>query len=111
MFAVTDKRKLYWLIDQYLNNVLDADTFCDEYYDSFDLNIDSDTLTKEEHDAFWALSKIVHRFSPFEDDIKKYPGTYFTEEDLRAKIIATKDILINEFNQYISDQDGSKAEK
>jgi hypothetical protein len=90
IYENSDKRKLYWLIVEYLNNHVTARIFCDEFYYCYDLELDFDCLTEKESDAFLSLSNVVSRFSEFEDDIRKYPGTYFTEQQLRQKVEETK---------------------
>lgn len=80
MFAKNDKRRLYQLMDMYLSGFIEAPTFCDEFYYSYDLEMDYKTLSKEEHSAFSELSTVSGRFSEFEEDHKKYPGAYFTEK-------------------------------
>lgn len=93
MFEKKDKRRLYWLINQYLSNKIDAWTFCEEYYYCYDLEVDSNSFTNLEKKAFSELSTVVNRFNNIEEDLIKYPGTYFTEEQLKKKIIETKKLL------------------
>ena len=93
MFDKNDKRRLYQLIDMYLQGNITAKVFCDEYYYSYDLEINSDTFTDKEQAAFMELSVVTDRFSEFEEDHKKYPNGFFTEEELRSKIIETKERL------------------
>ncbi|NGX45478.1 MAG: hypothetical protein K940chlam2_00633 [Chlamydiae bacterium] len=93
MYEKTDKRRLYQLIDMYLSNKISEATFCYEFYCSFDLELDYDTLEDDEYKAFYELSEITCRFSEFERDIKSYPGVYRTKEELKQKIIETKDRL------------------
>jgi len=80
-------------MEQYLSGKIDGDTFCNEYYYCYALELDYDTLTDLERDAFRGLSLVSGRFSSIEEDIKKYPGTYFTEEDLRKKVQETREKL------------------
>lgn len=94
MFQNNDKRKLYWLIDQYLADKIDAWSFSNEFQDCYDLELNLKSLSKIEREAFSELSTVVGRFSPFEKDFTDCPNAFFTEEDLRAKVIATKNILI-----------------
>lgn len=96
MFEKTDKRRLYWLIKEYLAGKIDAPTFCNEYYYCYDLELDYKSLTQEEAEAFYQLSKVVGRFSEFDEDHQKYPGTYSTEEELKKKVIETKKLLKNQ---------------
>lgn len=93
MYTKTDKRRLYWLLDQYLSGNIDARTFCNEYYYCQALELDRNTLTKSEEKAFSELATVVGRFSEFEEDLKNYPKVYYTEEELRNKIIETKTVL------------------
>ena len=46
MYDNNDKRRLYWLIDQYLLNKIDESIFCDEFYYSYDLEVSSETLSE-----------------------------------------------------------------
>lgn len=94
IYEKTDKRRIYELIDLYLSQGINAWTFCSEYHTCYGIEIDLDTLNDAEEKAFKELAIIAGRFSPFEEDHKKYPGTYFTEDELRQKIIETKKILI-----------------
>lgn len=93
MYEKTDKRRIYQLMDMFLTGQIDAWTFCYEYYNCYDLELDMDTLTELEAKAFYDLSTISGRFTNIEEDLKIYPGTYFTEEQLKLKIIETKDKL------------------
>lgn len=99
MYEKTDKRRIYQLIDMYLSGGIKESDFCNEFYYSYDLELDCDTLTEDERKAFDDLSKTVDWFSEFEEDIKKYPGTYYAKEDLIKKIIETKERLSKYFNE------------
>jgi hypothetical protein len=61
---------------------------------------------KEEHQALSELGKVASRFSEFEGDIKKYPGVYYTKEDLKQKIIETKEKLKKHFEELQDDDVG-----
>lgn len=93
MFEKNDKKRVYWLIDQYLSGKINAKVFCDEFYYSYDLEINSKSLTELEHKAFSDLSTVAGRFSEFEEDHKNCPKAFFTEEELRQKVIETKNTL------------------
>lgn len=93
MFEKNDKRRLYQLMNMYLANIISAKVFCDEFYFSYDLEIEMESLTDIEKIAFAELSAISDRFSEFEEDLIKYPGTYYNEEQLKQKIIETKEKL------------------
>ena len=72
---------------------INGSTFCDEYYYSYSLEIYNEMLSDVEQKAFSELSLVSGRFSDLEEDIKRYPGTYFTEEDLRKKVQETREKL------------------
>lgn len=93
MFEKNDKRRLYWLIDQYLSEQINGWTFCNEYYYSYSLEIKSDDLTDIEQSAFSELDKISSRYTDVQEDLMEYPGTYYNEEQLRQKIVETKEKL------------------
>ena len=97
MFEKNDKRRLYQLMDMYLSGVIAAPTFTDEFYFSYNLEIDDEMLKETERKAFQKLDEISSRFSEFEEDLKEYPGTYFSEAELRKKIIETKEKLKDEY--------------
>lgn len=96
MFEKNDKRRLYWLIDQYLSEQINGWTFCNEYYYSYSLEIKSCDLTDIEQSAFSELDKISSRYTDVQEDLLKYPGTYYNEEQLKQKIIETKMRLQNQ---------------
>lgn len=93
MFDNADKRKLYWLIDEYLAKRITSTEFCDKFYYCFDLELDFSLLSKEEYLVFSSLGKIVGRFSQFDKDIEEHPGVYVTESELREKIAEAKALL------------------
>lgn len=93
MFEKSDKKRLYSLIDQFLSRKIDATTFCDEFYDCYDLELGFDTLNDIEAKAFYDLSQVVNRFSPYEEDHKGLPVGFYTEDELMQKVIETKKLL------------------
>ncbi|HEX4840340.1 MAG TPA: hypothetical protein VFU89_07870 [Rhabdochlamydiaceae bacterium] len=90
MYEKTDKRRIYQLIDMYLSEKIDEPTFCDEFYYSYDLELNYNSLMEDERKVFSELSDVVSRFSEFEEDIVEYPGVYYTKEELKQKIIEAK---------------------
>lgn len=96
MYERCNKKRIYLLIDLYLSGKITAWDFCDEYHNCYDVEIDLNTLTPLEARVFAELSNIAGRFTDIQEDLQKYPGTYFTEEVLKQKIIKTKEILKNE---------------
>jgi len=90
---MTEKQKLYWLIDEYMSGNINESTFCDEFYYCYDLQLDRDTLTDIEKKAFSDLSLISSRFSQYEEDHMLDALAFSTTEELKKKIISTKEIL------------------
>ncbi|NML22436.1 magnesium and cobalt transport protein CorA [Pseudoflavitalea sp. G-6-1-2] len=99
MFEKNDKRRLYQLMDMYLSGNISDKVFCDEFYYSYDLEIDLDTLTDIEKKAFSELSTVSDRFSEFEEDHIKYPKGFYTSEELKQKITETKEKLQEQSSQ------------
>ena len=94
MYDKNDKRRLYWLIDQYLIGNINESTFCDEYYSSYDLEIDDEVLNDNEKVIFEALNQVSARFSEHKGDHHLDSRAFATREELRQKILETKNALI-----------------
>jgi len=90
MYEKSYKRRLYWLIDQYLSGKIDEPTFCDEFYYSYDLEISNETLSDVEQQTFAELSNVSSRFSQYEEDHKLDARAFSTVQELKQKIIETK---------------------
>ncbi len=86
IYAKTDKRRLYWLINLYRSKRIDMNTFCDEFYFCYAHELDRNTLDIKEKYIFSELHKIVVRFSPFEEDHRLAPKAYFTQEDVNNEV-------------------------
>jgi hypothetical protein len=93
VFEKNDKRRLYQLMDMYLKGTITASVFCDEFYYSYDLELDDAIFTDLERQAFSDLSTLVGRFSPYEEDHLGLPHGFYTEAELRNKILETKEKL------------------
>lgn len=90
MFKKDDKRRLYWLIESFSSGKIDERTFCDEFYYSYDLEIDYETFSALETEAFAELSSVSSRFSEFEEDHKLDSKAFSTVEELRQKVKETQ---------------------
>ena len=95
MYQKNDKRRLYQLMDMFLERAISASVFCDEFYYCYDLEVDYATLTSLEYSTFSGLDIVSSRFSEFEKDHIQYPKGFYTEEELRNKILETKEKLCN----------------
>lgn len=94
-----DKRRLYWLIDMYIASKIMANTFCNEFYITYNIEMDHSTLTELEHKIFSQLNMVLARFTDSEEDLRSSPGVYYTEEELREAIEKTQAALIVEKEQ------------
>lgn len=95
MYDKKDKRNLYWLLDEYLLGEINEQVFCDEFYYSYDLELNHSTLTEIEAISFSELSQVSSRFSQFDEDHKLDESAFSTVKELRQKIIETKEKLKN----------------
>lgn len=93
MFLKNDKRRLYQLMEMYLRGMIDGWTFCDEYYDLYSLELTDEDLSEREQIAFSELSKVTNRYTCIQEDLLKYPGTYYDDEALKQKVIETIECL------------------
>lgn len=90
MFKKDDKRRVYWLLQEYTLNYINSIIFSNEFYYCYDLELNLDALTDEEHSSFHEISNIAGRFSEFEEDQKKHRGAFYTEQDLKQKVAETE---------------------
>ncbi|MCX5925487.1 MAG: DUF2247 family protein [Candidatus Dependentiae bacterium] len=92
MFQKNDKKRLFWLIDKYLSDKIDAQTFEQEYLGCYYAEMDFNTLMPIERTLFAELSTIVELFSPHEESHKELPGVYYTEQELRQKAMELQEL-------------------
>ena len=88
-FEMTKKQQLYYLLESFIDGRYDVQTFCHAFEDVFYPEIPKDELTAFELLKFNTLGDAVVRFSPFSEDIKAYPGTYYTEIEIENAIKST----------------------
>ena len=95
MYEKSDKRRLYWLMECYLDGKIDESTFCDEYYYSHDLEIgrNSNSFSIEEKTLFFELEMFLNQFAPDEQFHKRFPGSFWTKQELHYKIRDTYETL------------------
>lgn len=99
MYAKNDKRRLYWLIDQYLAGTLNESTFCDEFYYSYCLEIEGGDLDESEKKVFEGLRITSSRFSPHEEDHRRDAHAFSTKEELRQAILDARSCLAHARDQ------------
>ena len=95
MYEKSDKRRLYWLMECYLDGKIDESTFCDEYYYSHDLEIgrNSNSFSIEEKTLFFELEMFLNQFAPDEQFHKRFPGSFWSKQELHDKIRDTYETL------------------
>jgi len=86
----SDKRRIYWLIDEYLSGCINERDFCDEYYFSYNMAVDHKNLTKLEKINFKKISDIASRFSEFEEDHALDLNAFAGVQELQEKILEAK---------------------
>jgi hypothetical protein len=64
-------------------------------YYCYDLELDYESLSETEREAFKELSFVSSRFSEFRKNIEQHPGVYFTSKELRKKVQETQEKLVS----------------
>lgn len=82
---MTEKEKLYYLLTEFNKGNYDIKTFCDQFTEIYDLELDYESLTNLEYQLFHDLKVMTARFSQYEEDLKM-PNVYFSAEQVIAKI-------------------------
>jgi hypothetical protein len=91
VIEINDKRRLFLLVDRYLENQIAAWVFCKEYLECYELLLGNTKFTQKEQAMFFELGSVISKFSDDEDEIKKqHPGFFYTKKELKQKIIETK---------------------
>lgn len=80
------KRQLYYLLENVKKGKYDINTFCNLFTVTFNVECDYESLSKTELNVFSELEQYTSRFSPFAEDLKKYPNTYYNEETIKEQI-------------------------
>jgi len=96
-------RRVYHLIEQYISEQISDDTFCDEFYYCYELNIDHSTLASLEREAFAAIGDIAERFTNINDDRKPETVATSNSAQLRKAVKEASEALNirrNHYSQY-----------
>lgn len=96
MMGQNEKDRLYWLIEQYLSNKVDAWKFCNEFFTLYNINLDLNKLSVFELSVFDKLDDIVSRYTNVKEDLIKYPNAYYNDKTLKQIVLETKLILEKE---------------
>lgn len=90
MYTLPVKRaKLFWLIELYLSDHHDVETFCKEFERTYNFEVDRGELSADKLAVFGDLFNKVTMFSPFENDLKTYP-LYVSKEQIKAAVAAAR---------------------
>lgn len=91
MIEISEKRRLFLLVDRYLANEIAAWVFCKEYLECYESLLGNATFTQKEQAMFFELGSVISKFSDDEDEIKKQRlGFFYTKQELKQKIIEIK---------------------
>jgi len=86
MHSKTDKRRLYWLINQYLLEKISEAAFCDDFHDTLVNEMYYKGLTDVEYDVFVDLNDVSQRFTEYQEDFELWSG-FVTATELKQKIL------------------------
>ena len=90
---MTTKRDFIFLLKSYESSMINGRSFSNEYYKIYDLGGEITDASKNELSQLAKLGEIAGRYSWIEKDHKDYPGTYYTEEELRDAVEKTLNII------------------
>ena len=85
----TGKAKLYWLIDLYTSGHHDVRTFCKEFEQTYNFEIDKAEFSAVEQSAFADLFSRVTMYSPFKRELQTVPF-YQSAEQIRVAVMAAQ---------------------
>jgi hypothetical protein len=97
----TGKDKLYWLIRLFVSDHHDIRTFCREFEQTYNIEVDGADLSARERTVFGELFNKVVLYSPFPEEIKIYPA-YQSAEQIRDAVRTAQ--LALDINAYSDPQ-------
>jgi hypothetical protein len=77
--------RLRRLVAEFRSGKLDAESFCPRFENTYNLELDKRTLSRDEAEAFAALFEQVIWYSPFPDERRQIPN-YRSEEDIARAV-------------------------
>ena len=87
------RQQLYYLLDAFVKKEYSVQSFCDVFEGVFYPDPPRDELSPRELELFEALGVIVTRYTPFPEDLEKYPAVYKNESDVKNAIYTVIDKL------------------
>ncbi len=97
------KEQLYYLIKEYRKGNYTTNIFCDQFTEIYCNERNEANLSMLENKEFERLNEVTSRYSMYEEDLKMYPGVYFTEEDVQNKVEEFFDTLKSEVKEERED--------
>lgn len=99
------KQKLIRIIDQWKNGLYTSlDDFCDAYFEAYNDMPETEKASRNKYlELLWEAAS---RYSPFEEDIRKFPGTYYTGEDVEKlidKVLEEESALLEKDVEHIKE--------
>lgn len=82
--GMTQKEKIWYLINGVISGSYEVNIFCDEFVRIYGLETDYTRLTEQETHKFKELFEMASRFSEYEEDLK-IPNMYFSGEEVLQK--------------------------
>ena len=80
---MTTKEQIYYLLEHYHNGNYATDTFVDEFYRIYSIEMDYDLLVDRERELLAELAEFTELYSPFEEDFETYP--FRNEKEVKQK--------------------------
>ncbi|MBI6871801.1 hypothetical protein [Clostridium aciditolerans] len=81
---MNSKEKLQYLLEKYIKEKYDVNSFCEQFTVIYNLDTDYSTLSTVENSLFKELCEFTARYSPFEDDLA-ISNVYVNENQIRNK--------------------------
>ena len=80
------KDKLLYLIENYKTGNYSTDDFCSLYTNAFNHETEASDFTGEELEHYKQFMQIASRYSPYDEDLIKYPGIYNDTETINEAL-------------------------
>ena len=93
MYEQSDKRRIYWAIEEFTSGRMPPKQFCDEFHFCFDLEVDLESLTTIENSVFTKLSEVVSRYSDHPSDFLALPKGFASFDELKSAVSLAMNVL------------------
>lgn len=94
MYEKNDKRYLYWIIDLYLENKINTESFSNSFNSSYVIEIDKNNLEDWEYCIFNKIDTVTGRYNEDTSDIPENLKYFFyTGDEVRILVKKAKESL------------------